>query len=683
MTEEVVTHSLRARRNLSRQNIPEIVKVLRTSSDKSARSWNIVEVLELLIDAGHFATAQTLAGRVIEMVRGDGRERLFEGYEALCRLMSDGAQSECVDRLERLYVAIHNSGHSVADRVRIGLLVARALALCVGLGAMSQAGLLRARNLLQVELERVSTAGDKELSAQVALELAKTYLHAPISDALGAYSIVKPLYQEAIQLGVSTSRVFDLRRVEYQAAKVMGVDPARASSEQALREEAQGLDEFSGALAELSIARRSPEPDTTKLERAADVLEAQEFLSGAYEAVFLVATTALDRGYNVVAERHFQRALKLAESGGFLNGVLLARVGLFQSASIADSRDGAREHCDALAADLDSELALGSSGLNCAAAQQIVGDWSGALKTARSCQRLFSRQGLLGFESQALSIIGTCEAQRGEWRKARAAWSKALELDEQRHAFIQACERRGLVVQALVMDDMTTLGHVRDSTASKAHVLLNEADKGTRDCGDLPEATQARARVRSIHAQLCVMTKRHVEALRHLSAARAHFESLGMHFDVAMTDAFTGLSLIEVGKAATPDILEEAVMTLQRAHQFFSSPPHPSIRWKLSYYLAMAAIHIANSAPEPGARIKWRDLAAGWVRSAEQDLAVLAEEREPLVQSQAGGSDFSPGLKPGALEALQRALGFKGRRTAKERESQAEKASIPGDGLVH
>jgi hypothetical protein len=151
MTSEVITHSSSTGRRLTRESVPEIVKVLGTSSDKSARSWNIVEVLELLIDAGHFATAHILASRVIEMVRGDGRERLFEGYEALCRLMSDGAQSECVDRLERLYVEIHNTGHSVPDRVRIGLLVARALALCVGLGTMSQAALLRARNLLQVD----------------------------------------------------------------------------------------------------------------------------------------------------------------------------------------------------------------------------------------------------------------------------------------------------------------------------------------------------------------------------------------------------------------------------------------------------------------------------------------------------------------------------------------------------
>jgi hypothetical protein len=179
------------------------------------------------------------------------------------------------------------------------------------------------------------------------------------------------------------------------------------------------------------------------------------------------------------------------------------------------------------------------------------------------------------------------------------------------------------------------------------------------------------------------MTKRHVEALRHLSAARALFESLGMQVDVAMTDAFTGLSLIEVGKAATPDILEEAVMTLQRAQQFFSSPPLPAVRWKLSYYLAMAAIHISNAAGEPGSKMKWRDLAAGWVRSAEQDLALLAGEGDSSVHGFGVGADFSPGLKPTALEALQRALGFKGRGVAKERDSRIEKATVPGDGFVH
>jgi Tfp pilus assembly protein PilF len=464
---------------------------------------------------------------------------------------------------------------------------------------------------------------------------------------------------------------------------MIDAEPDPSLCEAALREEARLLGDSAVALTELAIARRSSELDTEKLERAADILEALEFLSGAYEALFLVATAALNRGHNVVAERHYQRALKLAQRGSFLNGVLLARVGLFQSASVADSRDDVRSHCDALVRDLRSELALGSSGLNCAAAQQIVGDWGGALKTAKRCQQFFARQGLSGFESQALSIIGTCEAQQGRWRKARAAWTRAVELDEQRHAFIQACERRGLVVQALVMDDMMSLGQVRDVTAEKAHVLLHKADEGIRGCGDVPEAVQARARIRSIHAQLCVMTKRHVESLRHLSAARVSFESLGMQLDVAMVDAFTGLSLMEVGKAATPDILEEAVMTLQRAQQFFSSPAHPGIRWKLSYYLATAAIHISNAAGEPPTKMKWRDLAAGWVRSAEQDLSLLDEGGEPVVQGLALVSDFSPGLKPTALEALQRALGFKGRGVAKERERRSEKALVPGDGLVH
>lgn len=684
MSGEVVTQTSKRTRRLLREDVPEIVKVLRECADKGARSWNIVEVLELLIDAGQFTEALELSRRVIGMVAGDGRERLFEGYEALCSLMSEGSQTECIGRLEKLYVEIHNSGHSVADRVRIGLLVARGLALCVGLGSMSQAALLRARNLLGVELERVAPTDDAELYSQVALELAKTYLHAPIPDARGAHSILAPLQQEVLRRGVSSSRLFDLRRVEYQAAKLMGIESVEAGSDEALRGDALQLGEIAQALAELAIARRSDDIEVAKLEQTAVVLEEYESLSGAYEAVFLLATTALERGHNVVAERHFHRALLLATRGGFLNGVLMARVGLFQSSSIADNQEELRVQCVALVADLRSELALGSSGLNGAAAQQVVGDWSGALKTAKRCQQLFARQGLFGFESQALSIIGTCEAQRGKWQRAKAAWARAMELDEQRYAFIQASERRGLIVQALVMDDMTKLGYVRESTAKKAHILLNEADKCTKECGEHLEANQARARVRSIHAQLCVMTKRHVEALRHLSTARALFESLGMSFDVAMTDAFTGLSLMEVGKASTPDILEEAVLTMQRAQQFFSSPAYPPIRWKLSYYLAMTAIHISNSAGDPSAKMKWRDLAAGWVRTAEQDLAIMAGREgdlSPYVPT--AGSDFAPGLKPSALEALQRALGFKRRGATRDKEELAEKVAVPGDGFVH
>ncbi len=528
---------------LVRESLPEVVQALRLESDSTARSWNIVQLLELLVDAGHFRMALSLSRRVVKMVAGDGRERLFKGYEALCFLMTDGKSSECIQRLEHLYLEIHNSGHSVADRVRIGLLLARALALCVGVGALSPAALLRARNVLSVELERVRTSKEVDLYAHVALELSKTYLHAPVPDALAAYSILSRLEGDIVARGASSGLAFDISRLLYQAAKALGeaVADESAGDEALLRDKAREHGPIAQALTELAIARRSVEIDGTKLESALDILEAHEFLSGAYEACFFVATQALDRTHNVVAERNLQRALSLAQRGGFQHGLVVARIGLFQSASISDNRASLELRCKELVADAKSEFVMLSSGLNIAAAQQITGDYLGALRTASKCQRAFEDQGLWGFASQALALMGSCQAQLGRWDKAALAWQKAYTLDVRRHAFIQGCERKALVVQALAMSDMHKVGHVRPLTVKKVGRLLEDASEVLRGCGESPDSVRVRGRLELVHAQFCVLTGGFVASLRHLSCSRELFTSIGMEFDVAMVDAFTGL----------------------------------------------------------------------------------------------------------------------------------------------
>jgi tetratricopeptide (TPR) repeat protein len=669
---------------LSRESLPEIVRVFTTEPDKSPRSWNIVEVLELLIDGGQFRVAEQLCERVIEMVQGDGRERLFLGYAALCRMMIGGSQSEAIEELERLYIEIDSKGHSLADRVRSGLLLSRALAICAGLGTLPQGVILRARSVLDIELERAAQGDDAELYAQVLVELAKMYLHAPTPDSRAALSLVEFSKQELLQRGVPAWRVFDVMRVAYQAAKLSGSHSALGLCEESMRTEAALIGGVAPALVELAIARRATEISEERLEQAIDSLEANEFLSGAFEGSFILATSALERGHNVVGERFCLRALELAERGGFIHGVLLALVGLFQSASIADNMSELKSRCAAIVARLDSELALGSSGLNAAAAQQIIGDVEGAAVTARRCEQFFGRQGLFGFQAQALAIVGTCEAHAGRWGKAGVAWSKALQLDEQRNAFIQVCERRGLVVQAWVMEDMTKLGHLRDKTVERAEAMLARGDRSVERLGDMHEAVSARARLQSVHAQLYVMAGQHVKAMRHLSTARGLFESLGAEYDVAMVDAFTGLSMLEVGKTGAPDLLEEAVLTLQRASQFFSSPAFPPIRWKISYYLSVAGLHVSNNQGDPFEKGRWRDLALGWLRSAEQDLKALDEGLLGSLGTGLGApTDFSPGLKPEALEGLRQALGVRERGRERRSSSVVDKALTPGDGYVH
>ena len=127
-----------------------------------------------------------------------------------------------------------------------------------------------------------------------------------------------------------------------------------------------------------------------------------------------------------------------------------------------------------------------------------------------------------------------------------------------------------------------------------------------------------------------------------------------------MTDSFIGLSMLDVGKTSTLDVLEEAVAALQRAHHFFSSPVNQAMRWKVLYYLSVAALHISNSASDIDVKINWRDLAVRWAKSSDADLSALelgSNGASSTVPS--GYGDLSPGLNRQALDALKKALGIR------------------------
>lgn len=667
-------------RAVSRDSVVGILRALR-NQEQEAPAWNVVEVLEILIDAGQFSAAGELAGNIAGLVVGDGRERLFKGYAVLCQLMESGEQRRCLEALERLYIEIHNGGHSLADKARIGLLVARALALCVSVGSLSQRAMLRCRNILSVELERLALSGDHELEAQVLTELAKCYLHAPTEDARAAHAMLQLFVTDPKFARVSPSRAFDVRRVLFQAQRCLGEQSSGQLSEELLRLEAQSLGGVARALTELAIARRQVEISPERLERAATIFEANEFLSGAFEARFVLGTHALDRGHNVVADKQWRRALAIAESGGFLHGKLLALLGLFQSAMLGEDPVQAQLWLRTAQEALTSELSLGSAGLNIAAAQQMIGDFSGALATAKRCEVFFKDRNLAGFQAQAANIVGTCEANAGRWERARLAWSRAAALDEERFAFVSACERQGLVAQAYLMHDLTVSGRIKPTTSKRVFSILEKAEAGLESFGGLEEAIRVRARLHTVQAHMSALCQDHVRSLRYLSTARGLFGSLGLHLDVAMIDASTALSMLEIGKTSNPGLAEEAVLHLQRALQFFSAAQDASMRWKVLYYLAVSALLVSQSKTAIHDKAKWKDLAVGWIRDAEKECARQPTGANSGIMGDGGYADFSPGLKPAAIDELKSVLGLK-ERPRKRREDDVV-APIRPDGYMH
>ncbi len=667
--------------DLTRDSVSGVLSVLR-SDQAAAPAWNIVELLELLIDAGHFSVARGLADNISGLVAGDGRHRLFQGYRALCELMELGNQSDALEVLERLYIEIHNRGHSIADKVRIGILLARALALCVSVGSLSERAMLRARSILSVELDRLALAQDYELEAQILTELAKCYIFAPTADAKAAQALLEIFVQKSTYEKVSAARAFDLKRVLFQAQQRVAPEAPGAITAELLRLEAQSLGGVTRALTEVAIARVSADIDVQQLERVADIFEANQFLCGAFEVRFMLASRALEMGHNVVADRQWQCALALAESGGFLHGKLLALLGLFQSAKLGEDARQALLWLERADQELSSELALGSAGLNVAAGWQIAQEHSRALAVAARCEAFFKKHTLVGFQAQAAHIVGTCEAQAGRWSKARLAWTRAATLDEQRHAFVSACERRGLVAQSYLMADIASPGHIRPSTAKKVNEILERTEQALQAFGDLDEALAIRAKLQTIHAHLSVISNDHVKALRHLSTARTLFAQLGLNHDVAFADAFSALSMLEIAKSSNSELAEEAVMHLQRSLQFFLTIPRSLMRWKLPYYLAVAAVFISQSKSSDLDKVKWRALATGWIRESEKEAALLSQPGDAATSDgDASSSGFSPALKPTAIEQIKDILGL--RERSRKRRQSTTVSTTPSAGYVH
>lgn len=381
------------------------------------------------------------------------------------------------------------------------------------------------------------------------------------------------------------------------------------------------------------------------------------------------------------AGRLWRRALEVADTSGFLHGRLLAASGLFQCELAAGNTDEVMLWCDVLREDVRTELSLGSSGLNLAAIEQMIGDHQAAMRTAKRCESFFKTQGLAGFQAQAAHIVGLCQARDNRWDEARQSWARAVALEDKRHAFVLASERRGFVVQAHIMHDVAVGGQLRPETATRIAAILAKAEDDLQPYNDQGDALRVRARLRVVQAHIDVMVGEHLTALRNLSIARGLFELCGLEHDGAMAEAFAALSMIEMGKKGNPSLLEEAVMHLQRALQVFSAGTASPIRWKLLYYMAVSSVMIGQSKSRQEDRLKWRELAISWLRGAEREYAQVDDAGRAIVES-TEFAQFSPTLKRGAIDELKESLGLS-TRAKKRGEKPAKSTLITTDRYLH
>jgi tetratricopeptide (TPR) repeat protein len=649
-----MVESVEASVPLCREFVPELIRVVERGGDEQGVSWNVVESLELLLDAGAFKDALALATNVVAMLADDRRNRLFQAYVELCNLVQGAPINPALEKIEALTVEIEHGGFSANDKCWSAIVLARAIEVGVYSRALPESDLFRARTILSQEFSKGVVATNPQTHMRVGIELARSYIHCPTPELPAAQEILVRLLSLTESLAVTPELAFDVARLMHQ------VGGEEEFSADRLRDLAATLGGVARGLAELTIARREPrisEVTANALERALILFEESSYRSGEYEALIALASASAECEHHAKAYRLFSRADLVASTGGFLYGRGIALLGLFHSALASSEVENARVGAEKLRLLCSFDIFVTAFGLNVVAAHQLLGRSDVAAKIAMKCERLFAAHGLRGLTAQAAFMLGASYADGGKWKQARAAWKRSLTCDELRRAYISACDRRAALAQAIAMVDVTESGTLRETTLVEIENLLAKSEEALRPFGQSTQALQSLGKALHIHAQLAILAKQPLNALKYLNRARECFGELGLEREVALTDGLIGLALLEASKQSGARLLDEAIGALQRSLDFFVREGQVTVTWKIRYYLAVAYILKSQQSGDPLHRDAHRQMAAGFLEEASGESSVMTGPLG-MLRASTGDGDFSPGLKPDVLEPLRRVLGM-------------------------
>lgn len=651
---------------LCRDFVPELIRVVERGGDDQGVSWNVVESLELLLDAGAFKDALALATSVVGMLGDDRRNRLFQAYVELCSVVQGAPLAPALEKIEALAIEIEHGGFSANDKCWSGIVLARAIEVGVYSRALAESDLFRARTILSEQFSKGPAGTSAQTHIKVGIELARSYVHCPTPELPAAQEILVRLLSLAGSPDVTPELTFDIARLLHQVGGEEEIPVER------LRELARPLGGVARGLAELTIARREPnvsEATASALEKALMLFQESSYRSGEYEALIALASASAECEHHAKAYRLFSRADLVAAAGGFLYGRGIALLGLFHSAIASAEVENARVGAEKLRLLCSSEIFVAAFGLNVVAAHQLLGRADAAAKIAMKCEKLFAAHGLRGLTAQAAFMLGASYADGGKWKQARAAWKRALTCDELRRAYISACDRRAALAQAIAMVDFTDSGSLRETTLVEIEGLLAKSEAVLRPFGQSTQALQSLGKALHIHAQLAILAKQPLNALKYLTRARECFGQLVLEREVALTDGLIGLALLEASKQNGDRLLDEAVGALQRSLDFFVREGQVTVTWKIRYYLAVACILKSQQSSDPLHRDAHRQMAAGFLEEASGESSLVSGP-VGMLRASTGDGDFSPGLKPEVLEPLRKVLGMnarprKGKATAK------------------
>lgn len=671
-----MVESTEAASPLSREFLPELLRVVAQGGDEQGVTWNVVESLELLIDAGAVRDAHALASSVVKMLGDDRRDRLFRAYIELCDLVYGAPIDAKLDSLEALFVEIGHGGFSNNDRAWVAILLARAIQVGVYSRALPESELFRARTLLSSEFTRAASYATPTQRAKVGLELAKSYLQCPTPEMPAARQILTNIAAGFGEEPLSAEVRFDVARLLYQIGSDDGEQEQPTS--EALRDLAYPLGGVARGLAELSIARRSAsieEEQVNLLTKALALFEDSSYRAGQFEVLVALAGAAAECDHHERAHRFYQEADRVALSGGFVYGRGVALLGLFHGRIASGDLEGAKVCAERLRLLCESKVVLSAFGLNVVGAHQLLGLSGVAAKLATKCEKIFVTQGSHALAGQAAFMLGAAHAETGKWRLARGAWKRALTCDELRRAYISSCDRRAAVAQASAMVDFIERGELQESTVREVSKLLLVTEEILAPFGSSAPALEALGKSLHIHAQLAILAKTPLSALKLLNRSRESFLQIGALREVALSDALTGLSLLEASKQNGGQLLDEAMAALQRALEFFVREGNVRISWKIRYYLSVACLLRSQQSGDPAHRDTWRHMAAGFLQESLKESSML-ESEVGMPRASSGEGDFSPGLRPDVLNPLKEALGLAKARNREKRQPKERGASV-------
>ena len=663
--------------SLNRDDIQEVLEVLAADGVGDQRRWRIAEVLDLLLEAGHFRLALNISEDVSKRVEPSEARRLFRGYLSFCELLVNGTLEKSLATLQRYYEIIQTCGHSSADKTRMSLLLARAHLYGVANGALSGLSLLKARGLLSRQL---STAVDPHERALLCIELTKSYMLADSPEWMAAKGVTSDLDGSGDLAELAVDVQFDTGRLEY----LLGIGAGKNNDNDELRFRAccADMSDVNRCLAELTIqrARSIVDVDIDLVNKIGETLERIGFLSGAFEAYYFSARVNCASGRNVAALRLGKMALEVANRAGYRHGEVLTCILLQEIYHFGQDEEQKVKMMFKLVREYGDQMTLVAKGSEIA---DLFFRCEKFGETIAHLQKVQEAGGLNLASDKAVVLhqIGAkAHSANGDWMQARACWRQFGECHQANGNLVLSCkgELKALqcdyyILTAAEERSLESLDKLKRKIESLKSALVGLLPS--------PRAKEVIGEVLMFHAEVLGDEGHAVEALKELSDAQNMFEELKLLLQVALAESMSGVLLFEIGKKGDLSIIESSVLAFRRADEFFKVIEDDGSRWRVLYYLASSAAMLAKLERVVSKRARWHKLALGWVLEAEKCYRKVGRSMR-AENSVVTGVGFAPHLTIGALRKLRRSISGTSARLSRRTTSSGSRIT-DGSHLLH